>query len=158
MSGKAHQQQQKIFFKESFFRFFMLALLKSLHRHKNGKMAKALTPYVCMMIFLSTPVKRNVCKSHFYATQTSLSLSLTYTQFSIHDGWRKSLFFWWNSCCIEKRFCLRKLSLTTEELHWAWIKKWKGGIKTLARNTISKFNKEFRLKLLQKHNCSVWKV
>lgn len=93
MSGKAHQQQQKIFFKESFFRFFMLALLKSLHRHKNGKMAKALTPYVCMMIFLSTPVKRNVCKSHFYATQTSLSLSLTYTQFSIHDGGRKSLFF-----------------------------------------------------------------
>lgn len=94
MSGKAHQQQQKIFFKESFFRFFMLALLKSLHRHKNGKMAKALTPYVCMMIFLSTPVKRNVCKSHFYATQTSLSLSLTYTQFihSIHDGGRKSLF------------------------------------------------------------------
>lgn len=37
-------------------------------------MAKALTLYVCMMIFLSAPVKRNVCKSHFYAIQTSLLL------------------------------------------------------------------------------------
>lgn len=86
----------------------MLLLLKSLHRHKNGKMAKALTPYVCMMIFLSPPVKRNVCKSHFYATQTSLSLN---SLCMMVDGKR---FFGENSCSIEKRFCLRKLSLTTD--------------------------------------------
>jgi hypothetical protein len=47
--------------------------VKKLTSTQKWEMAKALTLYVCMMIFLSAPVKRNVCKSHFYATQTSLA-------------------------------------------------------------------------------------
>lgn len=85
-------------------------LLKKLTLTQKWKMAKALTPYVCMMIFLSTLVKRKCMQISFLCYTNIASLIQLH---SIHCGW------WWRAKenrFSEKFLLHRKLVLRAKAL------------------------------------------
>ena len=124
----------KNIFKESFFSFLYAGAVKKLTSTQKWENGKSINPVRVHddISFYSSQAK---CMQISFLCYTNIAFSLTHLHSILHIWWR--FFFGENSCCIEKRFCLRKLSLTTQRNYSEYRNK--NGFKTLASNTIFKF-------------------